>query len=64
MAEPNVAMGRPLDREELRDARTVIHNYADGESGIRLSRGCAEEIFAAPAFCTGRIATWNRLNRK
>jgi hypothetical protein len=40
MAEPNVAMLRgPLEREELRSGRTVIHNYARGESGIRLSRG-------------------------
>src|SRR5438270_3242194 len=37
--------GVRIEREKLRDGRTLIHNYGHGGSGFTLSWGCAEEIF-------------------
>src|SRR2546423_718640 len=37
--------GVRLEKEKLRDGRTVIHNYGHGGSGFTLSWGCAEDIF-------------------
>jgi len=37
--------GVRLEREKLRDGRTVIHNYGHGGSGFTLSWGCAEDVF-------------------
>jgi D-amino-acid oxidase len=36
--------GVRLERDELRDSRTVIHNYGHGGSGFTLSWGCAREV--------------------
>jgi D-amino-acid oxidase len=36
--------GVRLERDELRDGRTVIHNYGHGGSGFTLSWGCACEV--------------------
>jgi D-amino-acid oxidase len=36
--------GVRLERDRLRDGRTVIHNYGHGGSGFTLSWGCAREI--------------------
>ena len=33
-----------LERQHLRDGRTVIHNYGHGGSGFTLSWGCAREV--------------------
>ncbi len=37
--------GVRLERDRLRDGRTVIHNYGHGGSGFTLSWGCVEEVF-------------------
>ncbi|HET9419267.1 MAG TPA: FAD-dependent oxidoreductase, partial [Chthoniobacterales bacterium] len=37
--------GVRLERDKLRDGRTIIHNYGHGGSGFTLSWGCAEEVF-------------------
>jgi D-amino-acid oxidase len=37
--------GVRLERDRLRDGRTVVHNYGHGGSGFTLSWGCAEEVF-------------------
>ena len=36
--------GVRLEKEKLRDGRTVIHNYGHGGSGFTLSWSCAEEV--------------------
>jgi len=41
--------GVRLEREKLRDGRTVIHNYGHGGSGFTLSWGCAREAFEIAA---------------
>jgi D-amino-acid oxidase len=37
--------GVRVERDQLRNGRTVIHNYGHGGSGFTLSWGCAEEVF-------------------
>jgi D-amino-acid oxidase len=37
--------GVRLERDQLSDGRTVIHNYGHGGSGFTLSWGCAREVF-------------------
>ncbi len=37
--------GVRLEREKLRDGRTVIHNYGHGGSGFTLSWGCVQAVF-------------------
>ena len=37
-------LGVRLQRDQLRDGRTVIHNYGHGGSGFTLSWGCAREV--------------------
>jgi D-amino-acid oxidase len=37
--------GVRLERDQLRDGRTVVHNYGHGGSGFTVSWGCAEEVF-------------------
>jgi D-amino-acid oxidase len=36
--------GVRLERDQLRDGRTVIHNYGHGGAGFTLSWGCAREV--------------------
>jgi D-amino-acid oxidase len=36
--------GVRLEKEKLRDGRTVIHNYGHGGSGFTLSWGCAQDV--------------------
>jgi D-amino-acid oxidase len=36
--------GVRLERDQLSDGRTVIHNYGHGGSGFTLSWGCAREV--------------------
>jgi D-amino-acid oxidase len=36
--------GVRLQRDRLRDGRTVIHNYGHGGAGFTLSWGCAEDV--------------------
>jgi D-amino-acid oxidase len=38
--------GVRLEKEKLRDGRTVIHNYGHGGSGFTLSWGCADEVLS------------------
>jgi D-amino-acid oxidase len=37
--------GVRLEKEKLRDGRTLVHNYGHGGSGFTLSWGCAAEVF-------------------
>jgi D-amino-acid oxidase len=37
--------GVRLERDQLSDGRTVIHNYGHGGAGFTLSWGCAEEVY-------------------
>ncbi len=37
--------GVRVERDQLPDGRTVVHNYGHGGSGFTLSWGCAEEAF-------------------
>jgi D-amino-acid oxidase len=37
--------GVRLERDRLRDRRSVIHNYGHGGAGFTLSWGCAREVF-------------------
>ena len=37
--------GVRLEKEKLRDGRSVIHNYGHGGSGFTLSWGCAQDVF-------------------
>jgi D-amino-acid oxidase len=39
--------GVRLEREQLHDGRTVIHNYGHGGAGFTLSWGCAREVLEA-----------------
>jgi D-amino-acid oxidase len=36
--------GVRLQRDQLRDGRTIVHNYGHGGSGFTLSWGCAREV--------------------
>ena len=36
--------GVRLERDRLRDGRTVVHNYGHGGAGFTLSWGCAREV--------------------
>ena len=42
--------GVRLERDRLRDGRTVIHNYGHGGAGFTLSWGCAREVLEARSF--------------
>jgi hypothetical protein len=39
--------GVRIERSQLRDGRTVIHNYGHGGAGFTLSWGCAREVLQA-----------------
>ena len=43
--------GVRLERNRLRDGRTVIHNYGHGGSGFTLSWGCAKKVFDLAGLC-------------
>jgi D-amino-acid oxidase len=45
--------GVRVERDQLRDSRTVVHNYGHGGSGFTLSWGCAEEAFEFATDSTG-----------
>ena len=45
--------GVRLERQHLRDGRTVIHNYGHGGSGFTLSWGCAEKVLALAGLSGG-----------
>jgi D-amino-acid oxidase len=38
--------GLRLEHDQLRNGRSVIHNYGHGGAGFTLSWGCAEEVLA------------------
>src|SRR6266853_1250357 len=42
---PSRRSGLRLERDRLRDGRTVLHNYGHGGAGFTLSWGCAREVF-------------------
>jgi D-amino-acid oxidase len=42
--------GVRLERDQLSDGRTVIHNYGHGGAGFTLSWGCAEEVLELATF--------------
>jgi D-amino-acid oxidase len=44
--------GVRLERDRLRDGRTVIHNYGHGGSGFTLSWGCAREVLDRARGCS------------
>jgi Glycine/D-amino acid oxidases (deaminating) len=46
--------GVRLERQHLRDGRTVIHNYGHGGSGFTLSWGCAEKVLSLAGLSGGR----------
>ncbi len=46
--------GVRLEREKLRDGRTVIHNYGHGGSGFTLSWGCAHQVLAFASIAQSR----------
>ena len=53
--------GVRVEKEKLRDGRTVIHNYGHGGSGFTLSWGCAENVFELAEIdngAGGSRATW------
>jgi D-amino-acid oxidase len=39
--------GVRLERDRLRDGRTIIHNYGHGGAGFTMSWGCAHEVLEA-----------------
>jgi D-amino-acid oxidase len=41
--------GVRLERDRLRDGRTVVHNYGHGGAGFTLSWGCAEKVLQMAA---------------
>src|SRR5436853_1169078 len=53
--------GVRVEKEKLRDGRTVIHNYGHGGSGFTLSWDCAENVFELAKIdngAGGSRATW------
>ena len=54
--------GVRLERDRLRDGRTVIHNYGHGGAGFTLSWGCAREVLeVAVSLGSARVlACWFR----
>src|SRR5262249_49981496 len=42
--------GARLERDQLLDGRTVIHNYGHGGAGFTLSWGCAREVLDVAMF--------------
>ena len=53
--------GVRLERQHLRDGRTVIHNYGHGGSGFTLSWGCAEKVLAL-AGLSGGVSSGQSVN--